>query len=83
MKRVLSLRILLVVPLVLQLALTACLISLVSYRHDLEASDALAARTQQKLSERIRDYLRAYLNSPRQVIRLMADEVVSGRLDLA
>lgn len=83
MKRSLSLRTLLVVPLILQLALTAALISAVSYRNDLQASDAITTRSQHALSGRVREYLVTYLSSPQRVIRLMADEVISGRLDLA
>lgn len=83
MIRRISLRALLLVPLVLQMALTAGLISLFSYQGKQQAAAQLAARSQQRASHQVRDYLSDYLKTPQQVIRLMADAVASGRLDPA
>ena len=83
MIRRISLRALLLVPLVLQMALTAGLISLFSYQGKQQAAAQLAARSQERASDQVRDYLSDYLKTPQQVIRLMADAVADGRLDPA
>jgi HAMP domain-containing protein len=79
--RRISLRALLLVPLVLQLAVTAGLISLVSYQGRQWAANDLASRSQQRASRQVADYLSTYLRTPQQVIALMADAVASGQLD--
>ena len=81
MSRRVSLRALLLVPLVLQLGATAVVISLVSYQGRQLAASTLAARTQQRASRQVSDYLTTYLRGPQQVIRLMAQAVESGDLD--
>jgi hypothetical protein len=83
MNRPVSLRVVLLVPLVLQLALTAGLISLIGYQGKQQAAAQLAASSQLRASQQVRDYLSDYLRTPQQVIRLMADAVASGRLDPA
>ena len=80
-RRPVSLRVLLLVPLVLQMAVTAALISLVSYQGKQQAAAQVAARSQQRASRQVHDYLTDYLQTPQQVIRLMADAVESGRVD--
>lgn len=81
MSRRVSLRALLLVPLVLQLGATAVVISLVSYQGRQLAASSLAARTQQRASRQVSDYLTTYLRGPQQVVRLMADAVERGDLD--
>ena len=81
MIRRVSLRALLLVPLVLQLAVTAGLISLMSYQARQWAATDLASRSQQRASRQVADFLSTYLRTPQQVIALMADAVASGRLD--
>ena len=81
MSRRISLRTLLLVPLVLQLGATAVVISLVSYQGRQLAATTLAARTQQRASRQVSDYLTTYLRGPQQVIRLMAEAVERGDLD--
>lgn len=83
MTRSFSLRTLLLVPLVLQLAATAAIITVVSFQGRQQAADVLATRIQQRASRQLRDHLRSYLQTPQQVIRLMAEEVASGRIDPA
>ncbi|MFM7315166.1 MAG: hypothetical protein ACKO0M_18730, partial [Cyanobium sp.] len=83
MIRRLSLRTLLLVPLVLQLGATAMVISLVIYQGRQLAASSLAARTQQRASRQVSDYLTTYLRGPKQVAQLMADAVVDGDLDPA
>lgn len=83
MKRSVSLRVVLLVPLVLQLAVTAGLISLIGYQGKQQAAAQLAATSQLRTGQQVRDYLSDYLRTPQQVIRLMADAVASGRLDPA
>ena len=83
MKRSISLRVVLLVPLVLQLALTAGLISLIGYQGKQQAAAQLATRSQQLAGQQVREYLGDYLRTPQQVIRLMADAVASGLLDPA
>lgn len=83
MKRSVSLRVVLLVPLVLQLAVTACLISLVGFQGRRQDAVQLATRSQLRAGQQVRDYLRDYLRTPQRVIRLMADAVASGRLDPA
>lgn len=83
MIRRISLRTLLLLPLVLQLAVTAGVISLVSYQGRQWAASDLAGRTQQRASRQVADYLTTYLSSPQQVIALMAQAVSSGDLDPA
>lgn len=83
MRRRVTLRMLLLVPLVLQLAVTAGLITLVGYQGRQRSADALAAKAQLRVSRQVADYLRNYLSTPQQMIRLMADAVESGRLDPA
>jgi HAMP domain-containing protein len=81
MNRPVSLRVVLLVPLVLQLAITAALISLIGYQGKQQAAAQLAASSQLRASQQVREYLSDYLRTPQQVIRLMADAVASGRLD--
>lgn len=83
MIRRISLRSLLLLPLVLQLAVTAGVISLVSYQGRQWAATDLASRTQQRASLQVADYLTTYLRSPQQVIALMAQAVASGDLNPA
>jgi HAMP domain-containing protein len=82
MRRI-SLRSLLLLPLVLQLAVTAAVISLVSYQGRQWAASDLARLTQQRASRQVSDYLTTYLRSPQQVIALMAEAVARGDLDPA
>ena len=81
MKRRLSLRTLLVLPLVLQLGATALVISLVSYQGRQLATSNLVAQTQHRASLQVSEYLTTYLRGPQQVIRLMEEAVASGDLD--
>lgn len=83
MIRRISLRSLLLLPLVLQLAVTACVISLVSYQGRQWAASDLASLTQQRASLQVAEYLTTYLRSPQQVIALMAQAVASGDLNPA
>jgi len=83
MGRPVSLRTLLVVPLVLQMTATAGVISLVSYLSDQHNADQNATRLQIRTSRQVAEYLRNYLDTPQQVIQTMAEEVESGRLDPA
>ena len=81
MNRRISLRSLLLVPLVLQLGATAVVISLVNYQGRQLAASSLAASSQQRASRQVSEYLTTYLRGPQQVIRLMAQAVESGDLD--
>ena len=72
MRRRISLRTPLLVPLVLQLGATAVVISLVSYQGRQLAASNLAAETQKRASRQVSDYLTTYLRGPQQVIFLMA-----------
>ena len=81
MIRRISLRSLLLLPLVLQLAVTAGVISLVSYQGRQWAASDLASRTQQRASRQVADYLAGYLRTPQQVIQLMGEAVARGDLD--
>lgn len=83
MIRRISLRSLLLLPLVLQLAVTAGVISVVSYQGRQWAASDLASRSQQLASRQVADYLTTYLRSPQQVIALMAQAVASGDLNPA
>ena len=81
MNRRITLRSLLLVPLVLQLGATAVVISLVSYQGRQLAASNLAASSQQRASRQVSDYLTTYLRGPQQVIQLMAQAVESGAVD--
>ncbi|MEI8250104.1 MAG: HAMP domain-containing protein [Synechococcus sp. ELA057] len=79
--RPLSLRLLLLGPLVLQMIFLVLVIGFVGYRSGEQEVSRLNARSQQRASEQVRDYLHRFLSTPQQVIRLMAEAVESGRLD--
>ena len=81
MTRRITLRSLLLVPLVPQLGATAVVISLVSYQGRQLAASNLAASSQQRASRQVSDYLTTYLRGPQQVIQLMAQAVESGAVD--
>ena len=76
-----ALRTLLVIPLVLQMAATAGVISLLSYLDQQRHADQAASNLQARTSRQVADYLRIYLQTPQQVIRTMTEAVESGRLN--
>ncbi len=80
-KKPLTLRKLLVVPVVLQMAATAGLISLVSYQSDQHTANQMALATQERTMRQVVDYLHAYLRVPQQVIATMEEGVASGAVD--
>jgi HAMP domain-containing protein len=80
-KRTLSLRVLLLGPLMLQVLLMIVAIALGGYRNGEEIANRLATTSQERASRQVHDYLDRFLRTPQQVIRLMADEVEQGRLD--
>lgn len=80
-RKPLPLRNLLVVPVVLQMATTAGLITLLSYQSDQRTANLMATATQVRTMRQVSDYLHAYLRVPQQVIATMEEAVASGALD--
>ena len=80
-QRILSLRILLLGPLLLQVLLMIVAIAFGGYRNGELEANRLATRSQERASRQVHDYLDRFLRTPQQVIRLMADEVEQGKLD--
>ncbi|MFM7394496.1 MAG: hypothetical protein ACKO22_09080 [Cyanobium sp.] len=79
-KRTLSLRSLLVVPVLLQMAGTAGLITLVSFQSNERLANQMARVSEERTMRQVVDFLRAYLRVPQQVIATMADAVADGTL---
>lgn len=67
-------------PVILHLSPNAALLNARSDHQDLSPRDGLATHSQQALSGRVHEYRTADLSTPQPLIRLMADEVNSGRL---
>ncbi len=82
-RKPLPMRNLLVVPVVLQMATTAGLITLLSYQSDQRTANEMATATQVRTMRQVSDYLHAYLRVPQQVIATMEEAVASGGLDPA
>ncbi|MFM7269611.1 MAG: cache domain-containing protein, partial [Cyanobium sp.] len=79
-KRPLTLRSLLVLPVLLQMAATAGLISLVSFQSNERLANQVAHLSEERTMRQVCDFLRAYLRVPQQVIATMADSVANGTL---
>jgi len=71
----------LVVPVVLQMALAAGLINLLSFQNLQRTADRMALASQERTTRQVSDYLHAYLQVPQQVIATMAQAVESGALN--
>jgi diguanylate cyclase (GGDEF)-like protein len=80
-RRPLSLRSLLVVPVLLQMAGTAGLITLVSFQSNERLANQMARVSEERTMRQVLDFLRAYLRVPQQVIATMADAVADGTLE--
>ncbi|MEM7352792.1 MAG: response regulator, partial [Acidobacteriota bacterium] len=75
------LRLILVVPFLLQLAAVVGLTAWLSIRHGRQAVDEVTDRLRDELSEHIREYLQSYLETPHLINQLNADAIALGQLD--
>ena len=75
------LRLILVVPFLLQLAAAVGLTAWLSIRHGRQAVDEVTNQLRQELSEHIREYLQSYLETPHLINALNADAMRLGQLD--
>ncbi|MBP0016882.1 MAG: response regulator [Cyanobacteria bacterium SBLK] len=76
------LRVLLVVPFVVQIAVAVGLTGYLSFRNGQEAVEDLAGQLQEEITDRIRERLNTYLYTPHLINRISADDVKLGKLDL-
>ena len=77
----LPLRLVLVVPFLLQLFLAVGLTGWLSFRHGRAAVDDIAASLRQELTGHVREYLRSYLETAHLINRLNRDAFALGQLD--
>jgi PAS domain S-box-containing protein len=80
--RKLSLRIVLIVPFVLQTVGTVGLVGYLSYRNGQEAVNDVASQLRSEISDRIQLYLQTYLATPHLINRINVDAVRFGQLNL-
>lgn len=76
------LRVLLVVPFVVQIAVAVGLTGYLSFRNGQEAVDDLAGQLREEITDRIQERLNTYLHTPHLINRISADDVKLGKLDL-
>ncbi|MEM9538496.1 MAG: response regulator [Cyanobacteria bacterium P01_E01_bin.42] len=76
------LRILLVVPFVVQIAVAVGLTGYLSFRNGQEAVDDLAGQLRGEITDRIQERLNTYLYTPHLINRISTDDLNSGKLDL-
>ena len=81
MTRSISLRTLLLGPLLLQVVLMMLVIGLVQFQGGRQELTRLATRSQERASLQVRDYLQRFLRTPQQVIALMVEAVANGQVD--
>ncbi len=75
------LRLVLLVPFLLQLVAAVGLTGWLSFRHGWAAVDAAVSRLREELSSHIREYLEGYLETPHLINELNADAIALGQLD--
>lgn len=78
----LPLRIVLIVPFLLQIFGTVGLVGYLSYRNGQQAVEDLAAQLMDEVGDRVELYLEQYLATPELINRINADAVRNGQLDL-
>ncbi|MGG6269616.1 ATP-binding protein [Leptolyngbya sp. AN03gr2] len=76
-----SLRLILVVPFVLQITAAVGLTGYLSLRNGQKAVNDLASRLRTEVSDRVNQHLDTYLSTPQKINQLNADAVRSGLLD--
>ncbi|MEB3886502.1 ATP-binding protein [Lyngbya sp. CCY1209] len=76
------LRVVLIVPFLLQIFGTVGLVGYLSYRNGQQAVEDLAAQLMDEVSDRVELYLETYLATPELINRINADAVRNGQLDL-
>lgn len=76
------LRIVLVVPFVIQTVGVAAIVGYLSFQNGQKAVNTLAMRLQSEISARINQHLNSYLGNPSQIIELNVKAMKSGLLDL-
>lgn len=81
-KRKLPLRLVLVVPFVLQICLAVGLTGWLSFRNGQESVSELASQLQSEISDRISEKTNSYLSTPRIVNQISASEINAKRLNL-
>jgi diguanylate cyclase (GGDEF)-like protein len=81
-KKKLPLRLVLVVPFVLQICLAVGLTGWLSFRNGQESVSELAAQLQSEISDRISEKTNNYLNTPRIINQISASEINAKRLNL-
>jgi sigma-B regulation protein RsbU (phosphoserine phosphatase) len=80
--RQLPLRLVLIIPFVLQTAGLAAVIGYLSYRNGQKSVNSLVQNLQLEIQSRIRDRLDSYLSIPPQLNQINADAYELGRLDV-
>ena len=78
----LPLKLVLVVPFLLQIFAAVGLIGYLSYRNSKQSINNLVNQLQERSSQQVAEHLDAYLNTPQSVIRLMSDAVELGSINL-
>lgn len=76
------LRTTLIVPFVLQIVGTVGLVGYLSFRNGQEAVNDVAAKLRNEISDRVFQYLEAYLNTPHLINRINEDAIRLGQLSL-
>ena len=76
------LRIILIVPFVIQIILAVGLTGYLSFRNGIEAINDLATQLHIEITARIEQYVNTYLNIPPLVVNLNADAISNEQLDL-
>jgi signal transduction histidine kinase/DNA-binding response OmpR family regulator len=79
--RQVSLRLLLIVPFVLQIVSTVGLVGYLSYRSGQKAVEEMATSLMSEIGDRIDQNLNSYLNAPEQVAKTNASLIRQGLLD--
>lgn len=79
--RKLPLRLVLVVPFLLQLAVAVGLTGWLSFRQGRLAVDDVVTQLRQELTSHVREYLEGYLEAPHLINELNADAIALGQLD--
>jgi hypothetical protein len=78
-----SLRLVLIIPFVLQLAATVGLVGYLSFRNGQSAVNDLSRQLRSELSSRVEQELKAYFDLPKEINQLNALALTLGELDMA
>jgi signal transduction histidine kinase/DNA-binding response OmpR family regulator len=81
-KKLVPLRLILVVPFVLQIFAAVGLVGFLSFRNGQKAVNDLAHQLINKASQQVDDHLDTYLALPQQLNQINADAIASGQLNL-